>query len=55
VMGSDSFFFFFWPRNTISLKGDLEKWNDKVFGNVGVQKNRALVELLRLDLNKGVV
>ena len=45
MMGSASFFFF-WPRNSISPKGDLEKWNDKVFGDVGVQKNRALVELL---------
>lgn len=33
-------------------KGDLEKWNNEVFSDVGVEKNRAFFEILRLDLKE---
>jgi translation initiation factor 2 alpha subunit (eIF-2alpha) len=34
------------------LKGDLKRWNKEVLGDLGVKKNRAVVELSRLDVKE---
>lgn len=42
MKGSTSFFFPlpFLPKKIHKPKGDLEKWNNEVFSDVGVEKNK---------------
>ena len=50
----DSYIFYGTPGYIIAcklkaLKVDLKKWNEEVFGNVGVKKNKFISELVELD------
>lgn len=42
----------FLAKKLCKPKGDLEKWNNEVFSDVGVEKNRVIFEILRLDLKE---
>ena len=50
----DSYIFYGTPSYVLAsklkaLKGDLKKWNEEVFGNVGVKKNKLMSDLLELE------
>ncbi|XP_030936179.1 uncharacterized protein LOC115961321 [Quercus lobata] len=48
-MGSSSFVLF---MKLNQLKGDLKTWNKEIFGEIGLQKSRALCELSWLELKE---
>ncbi|XP_023901245.1 uncharacterized protein LOC112013087 [Quercus suber] len=48
-MGSSSFVLF---MKLNQLKGDLKTWNKEIFGEIGMQKSRALCELSWLELKE---